>query len=75
MTSPKTQLGNKVRKEIKRLGYDPRGKVSSKSNEMFSMLTVNLRGMTCDDQDSVMYFISTNETYETRNSFEIDIEV
>lgn len=69
----KAPFAAKIRKEIKRLGYESKGRVTSKRNEMFSMMEVDMRGMMLSDQDSLQYFISVNETFEMRQSFEIDV--
>ena len=75
MYNVKAPFAAMIRKEMKRLGYDTKGKVRSKSNEMYSMIEVDMRFMSHEDADSLQWFIHSNETYETRQSFEIDVIV
>ena len=75
MYNVKAPFAAMIRKEMKRLGYDTKGKVRSKSNEMYSMIEVDMRFMSHEDVDSLQWFIHSNETYETRQSFEIDVIV
>ena len=75
MNNVKAPFAAMIRKEMKRLGYDTKGKVRSKSNEMYSMIEVDMRFMSHEDVDSLQWFIHSNETYETRQSFEIDVIV